>query len=215
MVKRSVALLLLGAMFFGGCATSRCSGRYGDGTFYAGIGNAKVFRKFYVRKVEGDTTSVSAASMCNRYPDLFRKSPKPGDIPVDVYVKQGKVETGGEWSFIFACLYSIIPSWTTVEQSYAIDLVVDGDERGVPSSSCSYSHDFKLSIMSPLGLIPYGDKEGCQRNDFSVGLSTPDIAGVIDDVISASIAQQLTKYALDRLTVPDVEFTAADEGVDE
>ena len=214
MVRGCVALLLLSVLLFDGCASSRCSGRYGDGTTYAGIGNARVFRRFYVRKVEGEGASVTSASISNRYPDLFRKSPQPGDIPVDVYVKQGKIETSGEWSFIFACLYSIIPSWTTVEQSYAVDLVVDGDDKLVPPSTCGYSHDFKLSIMSPLGLIPYGDKEGCQRNDFSAGLSTPDIAGVIEDVMSASIVQQLTRHALDKLTVPDIDFTTADGGED-
>lgn len=213
MVRGCVALLL-SLLLLCGCATSRCSGRFGDGSSYAGTGNTRMFRKFHLQKVEGDAASVTAASMSRRYPDLFRKSPNPGDIPVDVYVKQGKAETSGSWSFIFASLFSIIPSWTTVEQNYAIDIVVDGDDKVVPPSSCGYSYDFKLSIMSPLGLIPYGDREGCQRNDFSTGFSTPDIAGVIEDVMSASIAQQLTRHALDRLTIPDVDFTMEDGGED-
>ena len=207
-----VPFVLVGtALMMCGCATSRYSGRYGDGSVYAGIGNSKTFRKFYVRKIEGDG-AVSAASLSKAYPNLFSKVDSKDNIPVDLYIKQGKLETSGEWSFVFACLYSIIPTWFSHEQPYTIDFVVADDERLVPQACCCFAHDFKVSIFSPLGLIPYGDKTGYQRNEFTAGLSTPDIAGVLSDVMGLCVAQQLTKYALDRLTIPDVEFTMADDG---
>ena len=212
-MKGCVTLLFLGVLLICGCMTQRYSGRYGDGTVCVGAGQVKVFRKFYLRKIEGDGASVSSASMSNKYPNLFRKSQQPHDIPVDLYVKKGKLETSGEWSIIFACLYSILPFWTSVEQEYTIELVVDGDDKLVPPSACSYAHDMKITIMSPLGLIPYGEKDGYQRNEFSSGFSNPDVAGVLEEVMGACIAQQLEKYAIDRLAIPDIDFALEEQEV--
>ena len=201
-------LLPLVLSLSGGCTSARYSGRYGDGTTYTGIGGARTFRKFYLRKVEGDGIFVSSASISMRYPDLFRRNLEPGDIPVDVHVRKINADDGGGWSLVFAFLYSIIPSWTWNEQSYSLEISIDGDSTAVPSATCSYAHDFKMSVLSPFGMLPYGEKSGYQRNEFNSGLMemSLDVSDVLEDVMAACIAQQVTRHALERLTIPDVDF---------
>ena len=75
-VKRVLALMMLWALLFCGCTSTRYSGRYGDGTVYRGIGEEKTFRKFYIRKIEGEGAFVSAVSMSQKHPALFTRSPR-------------------------------------------------------------------------------------------------------------------------------------------
>ena len=207
-MKKIPFMFMCAALVVSGCTSLRYAGQYGDGTNYSGIGGARTFRKFYLRKIEGDGAFVSSASLNQKYPELFNRYQGQGDVPVDVYAKKTNTDDGGGWSFVFAFLYSIIPSWNWIEQTYTVQISVDGDEKLIPDTVCNYAHDFKISIFSPLGLIPYGDKTGYQRNEHKSGLmvTSVNVSAVLEDVMAACIAQQLKRYALERLTMPDVQF---------
>ena len=212
-VMKILVTLLVAALMLCGCTSLRYSGKYGNGTKYAGIGNTRTFRKFYLRKIEGDGAFVSSVFLNQKYPALFSRQQGRDDVPIDVYARKTSSDDGGGWSFVFAFLYSIIPSWTWMEDTYSVEISVDGNEKLVPATTCIYNHDFKMSIFSPLGLIPYPDKNGYQRNEHKSGImaTSLNIADVLTDVMGDCIAQQVTEHALDMLTVPDIDFTAEEK----
>lgn len=205
---RIAMLLVLLGFYLCGCSSGRYAGRYGDGVEFNANNLPKTFRKFYMRSIHGDGAFVSPVTISHKYPTLFASSIGENSIPIDVYTKKVKRDDGGHWSLIFAFAYSIIPSWFWTEEVYSIQIIVDGDAKNISESTCVFNHHYKCSVFSPLGLIPYGNKEGFQCNETKVGVlvSVPDVAKVLEDVMAGAIAQHVSKYAMDKLEVPDIRF---------
>lgn len=205
----SSGLCIVELLFMCGCASSRSSGRYGDGAVYKGIDGIKTFRKFFIRKFEVNEeykALVSPGKVQSIIPELVRARERNGDIPIDVVIRVGKSEVSGDWSIVFACLYSIIPSWTTTEFSAVVEVYFKDDVRAFSRKECRFEQNFKLSICSPLGWVPYSAKEGFQENEMKMGLLQAVSPEVFSKTVSKCIAMQLKQYAEEKLAVPDVDF---------
>ena len=214
MRKTFLPLMLGWAMFLiGGCATERYSGRYSGGSKYTGIGDVKTFRKFYVRNDVAFVMSggLTRSELHKRMPELFNREPESGDIPIDIVVEKGVPERSGDATPILSgLLLGIIPFWTSEERTDAVNIVVNGDAKMVSQKECHFSYDMKGSIFSPLGWIPYFDKEGYQRNETGMGiitaLSYTVRLDIEKDILAKCLAQQLKMDALGMLMTPDVNF---------
>lgn len=205
---RIVMLLVLLGFCLCGCSSGRYAGRYGDGVEFNANNLPKTFRKFYLRSIHGEGAFISPIAISQKYPMLFSSSLGQNDIPIDVYTKKIKHDGGGWWSLIFAFAYGVVPSWFWTEDVYSIQIAIDGDMKNIPESTCVFNHHHKVSVCSPLGLIPYGKKDGFQCNETKVGVlvSVPAVAKVLEDVMAGAIAQHVSKYAMDKLEVPDIRF---------
>ena len=192
-----------------GCASSRSSGRYVDGTVYDGIGDVKTLRRFCIRKLdinEEYKALITSAKIQSIVPELIRARGRDEDIPIDIVVRVGEPEISGQWSILFACLYSIIPSWTTTEFDATVEVYFGDDATAISRKECSFEQSFKMSICSPLGWIPYSEKEGFQENETRMGLLQAVSPEVFSVTVSKCVALQLKKYVEEKLTIPDVVF---------
>jgi hypothetical protein len=201
-----------------GCTSSRSAARYGEGVAYAGIGEAKILRKFYIRKFEIDEeykALISPVQIRSLVPELLRSRPGEGDVPVDVAVRVGPRRQSGAWSIVFAFLYGIVPTWQNVEVSATVEIFVADGRSDTFRSDCIFDDSFKISVCSPLGLLPYPKKEGFQENECKQGIFLNRgrvwYGRMFATAISKCIAQQLQRHAMDRLTVPDVDFSFEEE----
>lgn len=202
-------LLLIFCSIGCGCASSRSSGRYGDGTIYSGIGEVKTLRRFCIRKLdinEEYKALITPAKIQSVVPELIRARGRDDDIPIDIVVRVGESEISGQWSILFACLYSIIPSWTTTEFNATVEVYFGDDAQAISKTECRFEQNFKMSICSPLGWIPYSEKEGFQENETKLGLLQAISPDVFSATVSKCVALQLKKYVEEKLTIPDVIF---------
>lgn len=202
-------VLLLFCFVGCGCASSRSSGRYGDGTVYSGIGEVKTLRRFCIRKLdinEEYKALITPAKIQSVVPELIRARGRDDDIPIDIVVRVGESEISGQWSILFACLYSIIPSWTTTEFNATVEVYFGDDVQAISKTECRFEQNFKMSILSPLGWIPYSEKEGFQENETKLGLLQAISPDVFSATVSKCVALQLKKYVEEKLTIPDVIF---------
>lgn len=206
---RIIMLLVLVGSIISGCASSRSSGRYGDGTVYSGIGEVKTLRRFCIRKLdinEEYKALITPAKIQSVVPELIRARGRDDDIPIDIVVRVGESEISGQWSILFACLYSIIPSWTTTEFNATVEVYFGDDAQAISKTECRFEQNFKMSICSPLGWIPYSEKEGFQENETKLGLLQAISPDVFSATVSKCVALQLKKYVEEKLTIPDVIF---------
>ena len=205
------------ALLFCGCMNSRYSGRYEDGTAYRGIGGVKTFRKFYIRSFsvpDGYGAKVSAAKIQEMIPELLHRHARAGDVPIDVTIRPGKIETSGGWTKVFAMLGGIFPLATTADQDVAVDISIDGMEDSRSAVICHFTYDMKMTVLSPLAAISYSPKDGCQENLMMSGIVTiPDVSEVFSGTIARGIAVRLRQSALERLTLPDIDFGTGKEGL--
>ena len=213
-MKIAMPLFCLIAVFTTACSTSRSAGRYGDGSVYDGIGDVKTLRRFYIRNFdidEGCKALISPAKIQSIIPELVRARRREGDIPIDVVVRFGAPEQSGDWSFCFAFLGSIVPSWVTVESTVCVEVSFGDDNGTVTRQDCQFEQNFKVSVFSPLGWIPYSPKEGFQENETSMGMMQDLSSDIVAATVSKCIAMQLKGYVVEKLTIPDVEFDFKEE----
>ena len=204
-----VILLVLSCLIICGCASSRSAGRYGDGTVYDGIGDVKTLRRFCIRKLDIDEeykALITSAKIQSIVPELIRARGRDDDIPVDIVVRVGDSEISGQWSMLFACLCGIVPSWTTTEFGAVVEVYFGDDAKALSRTECCFEQNFKMSIFSPLGCIPYPPKDGFQENEMKSGLFQAISPEVFSLTISKCVALQLKKYVEEKLTIPDVVF---------
>ena len=213
-MKIAMPLFCLIAVFTTACSTSRSAGRYGDGSVYDGIGDVKTLRRFYIRNFdidEGYKALVSPAKIQPVIPDLVRARGRKTDVPIDVSIRFSSPEQSGDWSFCFAFLGSIIPSWMTIEYTATVEVSFGDDDGTVTRQECRFERNFKTSVFSPLGWIPYSPKEGFQENETSMGVMQDLSSDVVATTVSKCIAMQLKGYVVEKLTIPDVEFDFKEE----
>jgi hypothetical protein len=176
---------------------------------YAGIGGVKTLRRFCIRKLninEEYKALITSAKIQSIVPELIRARGRDEDIPIDIVVRVGEPEISGQWSILFACLYSIIPSWTTTEFNATVEVYFGDDAQAISRTECRFEQNFKMSILSPLGWIPYSEKEGFQENETKIGLLQVISPEVFSATVSKCVALQLKKYVEEKLTIPDVIF---------
>ena len=121
--------------------------------------------------------------------------------------------SSGEWSILlYICSYGVVPFWNINESVVKIDIA---DKMGgivASGSECVFHFSNKVSCCSPFGLFTR-EKEGFQKNlikrgtIFSVSHISPDEhVECFASVVSECIAYEIKRYALERLTLPDVDF---------
>ena len=201
--------IFLGCSIICGCSSSRSAGRYGDGTVYDGIGDVKTLRRFCIRKLdinEEYKALITSAKIESIVPELIRARGRDDDIPIDIVVRVGNSEISGQWSTLFACLYGIIPSWKTTEFGAVVEVYFGDEAKALSRTECCFEQNFKTSVFSPLGWIPYSKKDGFQENEMKSGLFQAISPEVFSLTISKCVALQLKKYVEEKLTIPDVVF---------
>lgn len=195
-----------------GCTSIRYSGRYGDGTPYDGIGDANTLRRFYIRTFDvpdGYRAKVSTAKIQEIIPELLSRNARPGDVPVDVSVRPGEVEWSGGWTMVFL---GILPVMYTADQDVMVDVSVAGMKGPAVTTICHFTYDRKMTVFSPLAAIPYSEKDGCQENQMEKKVVL-DVSELFSRTIARSIAFHLRQSALERLTLPEIDFDVGQEGL--
>ena len=155
---------------------------------------------------------ISIAKIQASMPELLNRRAGPGDVPIDLSIRVGASERSGEWSYVFAGFGGIIPVWMSSEERAKVEMSVGDGASPLPVIECVFVLDNKMSVFSPLALIPYSDKDGFQENDIKKGFSPPDMGGVFSRTVAKGMAIQLKKYAIERLSVPDIDFSVNEDG---
>ena len=198
-----------------GCMTQRYAGRYGDGTPYDGIGDAKTFRKFYIRSFDipdGYRARVSPAKIQEIIPELVNSRAVKGDVPIDVTIRPGEVERGGGWTMVFLFLGGIVPCAFSADQDVVVEVSLDDMRDSCCYATSHFAHDTKQTVLSPLAAFPYSPREGFQENLLDSGILMQDTSEVFSRTIAFELALVLRRFAIERLAVPDVDFDFEGEG---
>ena len=218
---KRIALLICMIALAGGCGSFRLSARYGDGISYDGIGSVKTNRKFFIRSIRIDRNYeawVTPGKISSMVPELIAKSEKEGNIPLDVVVTMGDRVSSGGWSFLlYLCSYGVVPFWNINESVVKIDIADRMGDVVASGSECVFHFSSKVSCCSPFGLLTR-EKEGFQKNLIKRGtlfslprISSDEHVECFASVVAECIACEIKRYALERLTLPDVYF--AQEGI--
>jgi hypothetical protein len=228
-----VVLALLVLLQLAGCISIRRSFRYGDGT--AALGDevsGRLYSKFYIRSFRVDTGAwrdmenmteaerrqtanyngfVGVEHLLPHMRGLVRENAVAGDVPLDVTVKVGEPKIVGAWSImlIFTC---VLPASAQLEFPVEIDIAVGEERQRLPPENCILARDTRLALASPLGLVPFKERQGFQLTELQSRciykfIKTED-QFTWGRFLASGIYQILKTHAVDRLQVPDVDFEA-------
>ena len=228
MVRIYLFLCLMLALL-SGCGHVRVSGKYGDCAPYVRT-KEQVYRKFYIRSLnvynwpgknflfggvdhyfKGEKIFITSDKICQYIDDMFVMEPQHDDIPVDVIITFcGNERTFGLWSIPLAWTF-VLAQNVGKEFYFEIEVSVDGDNRLSRMKSQVRVHD--IGAVFPTGLLypPPALPDGSQISDlrkycFEIPELKYDLTEILVKTVAYGVAQQLKTYALDRLTMPDIDF---------
>ena len=212
-----------------GCGHVRVSGKYGDCAPYVRT-KEQVYRKFYIRSLnvynwpgknfllggedhyfKGEKIFITSDKICQYIDDMFVMEPQHDDIPVDVIITFcGNERTFGLWSIPLAWTF-VLAQNVGKEFYFEIEVRVDGDNRLSRMKSQVRVHD--IGAVFPTGLLypPPALPDGSQISDlrkycFEIPELKYDLTEILIKTVAYGVAQQLKTHALDRLTMPDIDF---------
>ena len=228
-MARIFYFLYLISVLVSGCGHVRVSGKYGDCAPYVRI-KEHVYRKFFIRSLnvynwpgknflagvedlyfKGEKISVTSDKICRHIDDMLVVKPLYDDIPVDIVVSFCENEkTFGWWSIPLAWTF-ILPLNFAKEFCFEIEVRIDGDNRLPKMKSQVRVHD--IGAVFPTGLLFSSPAlpDGFQVSDLrkyrcTFPESQYDLTEVLIKTVAYGVAQQLNTHALDRLTMPDIDF---------
>ena len=220
----SAVIAFAAIAFTCGCESGRLAYRYGDGEPYGGLDGVDVRQRFCIRSIsfEGETPAQSyfakfqeplpdVHAVAAVEPKLFSSGDRMVEIPIDVTVRFGEIKSGsGFWNSTLAFFTAfIVPIEIFCERTSFIEIRSADGERIAPDASFTRFDDNRTSLILPFGLIPYSPKEGCQENVFGENAIRgygQEGTNAFVRTLSHCIAQQLKKHALERITMPEVNF---------
>jgi len=222
-------LCLMLLVLVSGCGHVRVSGKYGDCAPYVRT-KEQVYRKFYIRSLnvynwpgknfllggedhyfKGEKIFITSDKICQYIDDMFVMEPQHDDIPVDVIITFcGNERTFGLWSIPLAWTF-VLAQNVGKEFYFEIEVRVDGDNRLSRMKSQVRVHD--IGAVFPTGLLypPPALPDGSQISDlrkycFEIPELKYDLTEILVKTVAYGVAQQLKTHALDRLTMPDIDF---------
>lgn len=222
-------LCLMLLVLVSGCGHVRVSGKYGDCAPYVRT-KEQVYRKFYIRSLnvynwpgknfllggedhyfKGEKIFITSDKICQYIDDMFVMEPQHDDIPVDVIITFcGNERTFGLWSIPLAWTF-VLAQNVGKEFYFEIEVRVDGDNRLSRMKSQVRVHD--IGAVFPTGLLypPPALPDGSQISDlrkycFEIPELKYDLTEILIKTVAYGVAQQLKTHALDRLTMPDIDF---------
>jgi len=224
-------LPIAAVVFLCGCMSARLAYRYGDGTPYDGLEGVNVTQKFAIRSIKlkndiqpnevfanNQEPKPDAESVSKVVPEMFAQGDQSGNIPIDVTIHFGEMkqsEMGWKdvvFSWLSMCTLYAVPIYTTREKPGRIEITTTAGEKVVPDCNILRNDDSKVSFILPFGAFKFASKKGFQENafaeyDYAFSCYGQDGTNAFVRALAKGVAQQLKKYALDRLTLPDVDFT--------
>lgn len=234
MVRIYLFLCLMLALM-SGCGHVRVSGKYGDCAPYVRT-KEQVYRKFYIKSLnvynwpgkevkalfsdniltdvhfKGKTITITVDRLCQYADDILTAKYREGDIPVDIVITFcGKGRTFGRWTIPFMFTY-VLPGSMGAEFDFEIGVRIDGDNQLPKMESTVREHS--VCAMLPTGFLfpPPALPNGFQVSELYKRVGIADIDAHLDlteiliKTVANGLAQQLKTYALDRLTMPDIDF---------
>lgn len=233
MVRIYLFLCLMLALL-SGCGHVRVSGKYGDCAPYVRT-KEQVYRKFYIRSLnvynwpgkehknflgdifpdqyfKGKTITITADRICQYADDLLTAEYREGDISVDIVITFHEVwRSFGSWIFPFALTY-VLPASMGYEFDFKIGIRIDGDNQLLKMESMVRAHS--LCAILPTGFLfpPPALPNGFQVSELYKSLvgvdldAHRDLTEILIKTVAYGVAQQLKTHALDRLTMPDIDF---------
>lgn len=231
MVRIYLFLCLMLALL-SGCGHVRVSGKYGDCAPYVRT-KEQVYRKFYIRSLnvynwpgqehkdfwgniipdsyfKGKTITITADRICQYADDLLTAEYREGDISVDIVITFHEVwRSFGLWSIPFMFTY-VLPVSTGHEFDFEIGIRIDGDNQLLKMKSMVRGHYVAAALPTgfvyPSPALPNGFQVSELKKCIVAPDGNVDLTEILIKTVAYGVAQQLKTYALDRLTMPDIDF---------
>ena len=232
MVRIYLFLCLMLALL-SGCGHVRVSGKYGDCAPYVRT-KEQVYRKFYIKSLnvynwpgkevkaffsdniltdryfKGKTITITVDRLCQYADDLLTAKYREGDISVDVVITFcGEGRSFGLWTIPFAFTY-VLPCSVGDEFDFEIGVRIDGDNQLPKMESMVRVHQVAAGLPTGFLFPPPALPNGFQVSELRecvVNIDNHlDLTEILIKTVAYGVAQQLKTYALDRLTMPDIDF---------
>jgi hypothetical protein len=165
---------------------------------------------------KGKTIKITVDRICQYADDLLTAKYREGDISVDVVITFcGDGRLFGLWTIPFGFTY-VLPNSTGCEFDFEIGVRIDGDnqfnrDNQLPKMK-SMVRVHKVAAALPTGFLflPPALPNGFQVSELRECVVNVDnhldLTEILIKTVANGLAQQLKTYALDRLTMPDIDF---------